>query len=333
MSRVDRRLGRRTFLGALAAATLPLLPSRPVLAAPADQGFKPYWVQNFVEAELYSGPDPRAISFRRAKLFSYFKVLELQRGPRLYVLDPLADGTAWIAAVAVGPSGEPPESYLKTGSSITAASSSTATSSATPTLDIPARIAGGANVRSRPEVAGDNLVGRLGHNAAVQVSQEVTGGDGEPWYRVADGQFVHHSLVRLPKPFPPHPGKLIVAELTEPVLVAAYEDGKPVYSAMAIKGNVGWGTPTGFFTILRRVANETMDSSTLGIPRGAPGGWYLKDVLYTQYFTGDGAAIHYNYWSSNFGYSASRGCLGMNLADALWFWEWASVGTPLIIKE
>lgn len=322
MSRVPHRLDRRAFLGGLAAAAaVPLLPSRAALAAPAEQAFKPYWIQNFVIAELYSGPTPGATAFGHARLFSYFKVLEPQRGPRLYVLDPIANGTAWIAAAAVGPSGDPPEWYLKGGSSAVAR------------LDIPARIAGGANVRNRPEVAGDNLVGRLGHNAAIQVLDEVKGGDGEQWYRVADGQFVHHSLVRLPKPFPSHPGKLIVAELTEPVLVTAYQDGRPVYSAMALKGTIGWGTPTGFFTIQRRVANETMDSATLGIPRNGPGGYYLKDVLYTQYFTADGSSIHYNYWSGNFGYSGSHGCLGMNLADSLWFWEWASVGTPMIIKE
>lgn len=32
----------------------------------------------------------------------------------------------------------------------------------------------------------------------------------------------------------------------------------------------------------------------------APGGCHLEHVLYTRYFTSDGASIHYNYWSSNF---------------------------------
>jgi lipoprotein-anchoring transpeptidase ErfK/SrfK len=70
-----------------------------------------------------------------------------------------------------------------------------------------------------------------------------------------------------------------------------------------------------------------MDSATIGIPRDSPRGYYLRDVLYTQYFTTDGAAIHYNYWSSHFGYAGTHGCLGVNLEDARWFWEWADVGT------
>jgi lipoprotein-anchoring transpeptidase ErfK/SrfK len=102
---------------------------------------------------------------------------------------------------------------------------------------------------------------------------------------------------------------------------------------MALKGTTKWETPTGFFTIIRRVANETMDSRTLNIPREGPGGYYLKDVLFTQYFAEDGASIHYNYWSSNFGYSGSHGCLGMNYEDSLWFWHFAEIGTPLIIRE
>ena len=41
-----------------------------------------------------------------------------------------------------------------------------------------------------------------------------------------------------------------------------------------------------------------MDSATVGIPRNSPRGYYLQNVLYTQYFTSSGASIHYNYWSS-----------------------------------
>ena len=45
------------------------------------------------------------------------------------------------------------------------------------------------------------------------------------------------------------------------------------------------------YEIWRRVANETMDSSTVGIPLGRPGSYHLTGVLFTQYFTHDGAAL------------------------------------------
>ena len=331
MSRPAPRLPRRPCIAMLAsAAAVPLLPLRSALAAPGEQAFAPYWVQNHRPTELWSGPDDKASSFGPVAPFSYFKVLAPQRGPRLYVQNPLNGGTAWIPATAIGPSGEPPASYFAPPPAPAPAASAAPAAGA---LNVPARVVGGANVRRRPIVSPETWLGRAGHNQGIQVLDEVTGGDGEAWYRIADEQYVHHSLVRLPRSFPPHPGKLIVGELTEPVIVTAYEDAKPVYSALALKGTRAWATPTGFFTIQRRVANETMDSATLGIPRNAPGGYYLKDVLYTQYFTWDGASIHYNYWSGNFGYSGSHGCLGMNLEDSRWFWDWASTGTPLIIQE
>jgi lipoprotein-anchoring transpeptidase ErfK/SrfK len=112
------------------------------------------------------------------------------------------------------------------------------------------------------------------------------------------------------------------------------EDGQVVYTAGVTTGRPGFRTPTGTFSILYRVANETMDSSSIGIPRDSPGGYYLTGVLYTQYFTSDGAALHYNYWSpaSAFGgYPTSHGCVGMQLGPAQFFWNFASVGTPVTI--
>ena len=69
----------------------------------------------------------------------------------------------------------------------------------------------------------------------------------------------------------------------------------------------------------------------LPIARDAPGGYYLKNVLFTQYFTSDGASIHYNYWSSNWGYAGSHGCLGVAYNEAKFAWDWADVGTPVYV--
>ncbi len=103
-----------------------------------------------------------------------------------------------------------------------------------------------------------------------------------------------------------------------------------VHRAWVTTGADGWETPEGEFSVVRRVYNETMTSAALGIPPG-PDSYHLTDVLFTQYFTGSGAALHYNYWSSNFGAAGTHGCLGVNLDDALWFWHWATVGTPVHI--
>lgn len=113
----------------------------------------------------------------------------------------------------------------------------------------------------------------------------------------------------------------------------AIENGQVVYTALATVGTPSYPTPKGTFAVFRRVYDETMDSSTIGIPRGAPGGYYLTGVLYTQYFYG-GAALHYNYWSppEAFGSAAgSHGCVGLMLGDAAFFWDFADIGTPVIV--
>ncbi len=115
--------------------------------------------------------------------------------------------------------------------------------------------------------------------------------------------------------------KGIMKDLNQPTIVTAYENGKAVHSTLAITGIGGWETPPGTYSIQQRVENERM--------RGP--GWDVSNVLFTQYFTGEGHAIHYNYWSSSWGYQGSRGCLGMTYDDALWFWEWATIGTPVVI--
>ena len=116
-------------------------------------------------------------------------------------------------------------------------------------------------------------------------------------------------------------------------MLTAYEGDRPVRTMLAIKGRKSDETPIGTFTIGRRVENETMTSERIepAIPRDAPGGYYLEHVLFTQYFSADGASIHYNYWSSNFGYSGSHGCLGVNREDAEWLWNWADLGTRIVI--
>ena len=129
--------------------------------------------------------------------------------------------------------------------------------------------------------------------------------------------------MRLPDSAAPRAGRWIDVSLAPPAIVTAYEAGKPIYSALALTGIGGWETPPGSYFIQRRVANERM--------RGP--GWDVSNVLFTQYFTGAGHAIHYNYWSSNFGYAGSRGCLGMNYDDSLWFWNWATIGTPIRIHR
>jgi len=115
----------------------------------------------------------------------------------------------------------------------------------------------------------------------------------------------------------------------------AMQGSTPVYTAPIAAGRPEFPTPLGTYYIQRRVLDETMDSSTIGIPRNSPGGYYLPHVMYTQYFNG-GRALHGNYWAPDwvFGHAnTSHGCVGMRNRDAAFFWNFASIGTPVVIHN
>ncbi len=124
-------------------------------------------------------------------------------------------------------------------------------------------------------------------------------------------------------------GKWLNVTLTPLQHLVAMQGDKQVLSDLVTAGTQGTTKP-GFYRILRRVADETMDSRT--IP-GLSDSYHLTGVLFTQYFTGDGAAIHYNWWGPprGFGYPGSHGCLGMRYDGSKFLWDWANVGTPIVI--
>jgi lipoprotein-anchoring transpeptidase ErfK/SrfK len=141
----------------------------------------------------------------------------------------------------------------------------------------------------------------------------------------------------VPEPDPPAiPGPEIVGErwilvdLASQTTTAMIGD-QALYTALVTTGTDGWETPVGTWHINYRVENETMTSESIG----AEEYYVLEDVLYTQYFTTEGHALHLNYWRSDnyFGnIPSSHGCVGMRLADAEFFWNFASHGTRVTIQ-
>jgi hypothetical protein len=105
--------------------------------------------------------------------------------------------------------------------------------------------------------------------------------------------------------------------------------------AWVTTGDDGWETPEGEFRIVRRVYNETMTSAALGIPPG-PDSYHLTDVLFTQYFTWAGHALHLNYWRPDSVFGARRtshGCVGMRYNDAEFFWRHVGLGDRVVVHS
>jgi len=60
--------------------------------------------------------------------------------------------------------------------------------------------------------------------------------------------------------------------------------------------------------------------------------YYLPDVPCTMYFY-RGYGIHGTYWHSNFGHRMSHGCVNLPTEKACELFEWADVGTPVVVQE
>jgi hypothetical protein len=183
-----------------------------------------------------------------------------------------------------------------------------------------------------PSQSSDAVFKPLSASDTETIIGSVRGDDGAVWYQTSDFYYIPSSGVFVPSQSDSFTGRWLVATLLPVTKVVAYQGQTPVRTMLALRGVQRFPTPTGVFSILRRVPNETMDSMTLGIPHDSPFGYLVKNVLYTQYFTPDGASLHDNYWSSNFGGIGSHGCLGLSLADSKWLWDWASIGTPVIVN-
>lgn len=59
----------------------------------------------------------------------------------------------------------------------------------------------------------------------------------------------------------------------------------------------------------------------------------LPGVPWNLYFTYDGDVIHGAYWHNSFGQKWSHGCVNMPPQIAKKLYEWAVVGTPVIVEE
>jgi lipoprotein-anchoring transpeptidase ErfK/SrfK len=319
-------------LGPTSPALAQSVPSPNPVTSP-DQVEGATWAVTLGPAPLRSQPDDNSEQFSELRPGSPVQILGYA-DTWAFVFNPRAgqQGTAYVHSDLLGPS-DPPSAYVfKTPP----ADQDSVDQTGQLTADTPLA------VYPSPDPAAE--LSQLDQGTWVTISATVEGDDGAQWYRTDDGNFLPRDAVALgPQPSAPtvaaaptpptqtYQGRWLDVDLTEPAHITAYQDNTPARTMLTIKGRIPRPTPVGQFTILRRVVNETMDSSTIGVPRNGSGGYCLKNVLFTQYFTNDGASLHYNYWSSNFGYAGSHSCLGLSYADSAWLWNWATVGTPLSI--
>jgi len=108
--------------------------------------------------------------------------------------------------------------------------------------------------------------------------------------------------------------------------LTAFENGSEVYKVDVITGQNGKETTAGRYSIFRKEKKYT--SKTYG-----------SEMPYTMFFTADGKAIHGTHMSSLRSYLhayltesvGSQGCVGLIDDDAKALFEWAPIGTPVVI--
>ena len=102
----------------------------------------------------------------------------------------------------------------------------------------------------------------------------------------------------------------------------AWEGGKPVYAIVVSTGKSSTPTYPGIFSIYRKQHPERM--------RGR--GYDIPNVPHAMYYH-RGYAIHGAYWHRRFGTPVSRGCTNVAPNHARWLYNWATVGTPVVVHR
>ena len=312
------RWSHRHLVSAAIFAGLLLAPAAALAQPATDQAGSATWVVTLGRVTAYSGPTDGAVAFGDMPAMTTLQLLGYA-GDFAHVVEPRSHTVAYVESDQLAP-GDPPSRYVFL-------------QPPAPTDEFDARgvVTAEAPLSVYPTPSDEAAERELNPNTWLSLTGTVDGEDGSTWYRTDSGDFVPADAVFVPARIDDFSGRWLDVNLNTPARVYAYEGDTLVRSFLTIKGAGPRPTPTGVFTILRRVANETMNSDTIGIPRFGPGGYYLTNVLFTQYFTGDGASLHYNYWSSKWGYPGSHGCLGLTYNDSAWLWGWAHIGTPVVI--
>jgi lipoprotein-anchoring transpeptidase ErfK/SrfK len=115
-------------------------------------------------------------------------------------------------------------------------------------------------------------------------------------------------------------GKQIEVDLTKQRLYA-WNNGLLVATYLVSTGTKAYPTIPGNYKILRKV--PIMDYI-------GPG-YNLPNTHWNSQFSTRGDFLHEAWWHKKFGQPMSHGCVNMRLLDAKFIYDWAPIGTPVII--
>ena len=110
-------------------------------------------------------------------------------------------------------------------------------------------------------------------------------------------------------------------------LVTLYEGTTPIHQILAVTGAPATPTHNGTFYIYLRYTTQTMRGYN------ADGTRYVSpDVPWVSYFNGS-EALHGAPWRASFGYRASHGCINLPVSEAKYIFDWAPLGTMVVVHN
>jgi lipoprotein-anchoring transpeptidase ErfK/SrfK len=112
--------------------------------------------------------------------------------------------------------------------------------------------------------------------------------------------------------------------------LTAFEGSQVVWSGYISSGKGENATPTGTYAIYAKLASDDMRGPDPTLPAGE---YFQPDVPWVMYFAAGGYAIHGVYWHSNFGRPMSHGCVGLPVGAANFLYNWAPLGTVIVIHH
>lgn len=115
--------------------------------------------------------------------------------------------------------------------------------------------------------------------------------------------------------------KWIQVDLSQQRLIA-WQGNTAVYGFKVSTGKKKTPTLTGIFNIQTKHRQARM--------RGE--GYNIPNVPYVMYYDGN-YGIHGAFWHNNFGDRMSRGCVNLPPNHAKTLFNWAGVGTPVIVQR
>jgi len=205
-------------------------------------------------------------------------------------------------------------------------------------------------VRSGPG-AEYKVVSRLRNGIVLKVGGKVES-EGVTWYkiifdewlrypeRVKDDWYIAADYVKIlldegdrtiwEHTYPTSTKKTITVDRSEQMLYA-FEGNELFLSTDISTGLELTPTPQGKFTVFKKTPSRYMQGP---LPNLIDRQYYdLPGVPWNLYFTHGGAVIHGAYWHESFGSQYSHGCVNLPPNVARKLYNWAELGTDVIVKD